>query len=158
MSDTNVLGSVVLKEGDQAVFTKGTAAEQWTKSPSHITESELLAQMEKYNIGTDASMAIHINNIIDREYVEVEGQDRKLVPTDLGKTLVESLYQIDPEIVEPTLRGKVELKMNQIASGKINFHQAVINILETFKDKYKYFVGHFGNLVDNLKKYYESSE
>ena len=81
-----------------------------------------------------------------------------MIPTDLGKTLVESLYQIDPEIVEPTLRGKVELKMNQIAQGKVNFHQAVTNILDTFKDKYKYFVSHFGNLVDNLKKYYESSE
>jgi DNA topoisomerase-3 len=33
--------------------------------------------MEKNGIGTDASMATHINNICDREYVKVVG-GRKL--------------------------------------------------------------------------------
>lgn len=114
--------------------------------------------MEKYNIGTDASMAVHINNVIAREYVVVQDTDRKLLPIDLGKTLVESLYQIDPEIVEPQLRGKVEKQMNEIACGSVDFHSSLISILSIFRDKFEYFVDHFENLVDNLKKYYESSE
>jgi DNA topoisomerase-3 len=43
--------------------------------------------MEKNGIGTDASMATHINNICDREYVKV-GTGRKLIPTQLGLNLV----------------------------------------------------------------------
>ena len=39
--------------------------------------------MEKHEIGTDASMASHINNICEREYVNV-GQNRRLIPTQLG--------------------------------------------------------------------------
>lgn len=44
--------------------------------------------------------------------MKVEGGSRQLIPTDLGLSLVESLYEIDPEIVQPTLRGNVERKMN----------------------------------------------
>jgi DNA topoisomerase-3 len=36
--------------------------------------------MEKNSIGTDASMATHINNICEREYVKIGG-GRKLEPT-----------------------------------------------------------------------------
>ena len=62
-------------------------------------------------------MAVHVKNIIDREYVKVEDNDRKLIPSELGSSLIESLYKIDPEIVEPQLRGKVEKKMDKIAKG-----------------------------------------
>lgn len=88
-----------------------------TSPPAEMTESELLELMESFHIGTDASMAVHVKNIIDREYVKVEDSNRKLIPTDLGTQLIESLFQIDPQIVEPQMRGNVEKKMDQIACG-----------------------------------------
>jgi DNA topoisomerase-3 len=50
--------------------------EDYTKPPERLTEAELLAQMERHNIGTDASMPVHITNIINREYVKVSGGNR----------------------------------------------------------------------------------
>jgi len=57
--------------------------------------------MDKFKIGTDASMATHINNICERSYVQVEGASRKLKPTDLGLSLVRGYKKIDPDLVAP---------------------------------------------------------
>merc|ERR1740139_689855 len=54
-----------------------------TEAPDYLTESELIEKMEKFAIGTDASMATHINNICERNFVTVTGQKRRLVPSKL---------------------------------------------------------------------------
>ena len=80
-----------------------------------MTESELITLMEQHGIGTDASMATHINNICERNYVKVTGSNRKLVPTDLGASLVHGYELIDPDLVAPTLRANIEKSVEMIA-------------------------------------------
>jgi DNA topoisomerase III len=53
-----------------------------------LSESELIELMEKFGIGTDASMATHINNICERDYVQIKGGSRKLEPTKMGLALI----------------------------------------------------------------------
>jgi DNA topoisomerase IA len=90
--------------------------EKKTTPPGYLTESELIGKMEKHGIGTDASIATHIENIMKRNYVRLE-TGRRLVPNKLGMVLVQGYHQIDSGLVLPTVRSDIEGQCNRIASG-----------------------------------------
>ena len=67
------------------------------KKDDYLTEAELIEEMEKNHIGTDASMSIHIENIVKRGYVQVDKENRRLIPTNLGRALIEALEKVEPD-------------------------------------------------------------
>ena len=74
-----------------------------TSPPDYLTESDLITLMERNKIGTDASLHTHISTICERNYVTVNPNSRKLVPTKLGVTLVHGFQQMDEQLVQPTV-------------------------------------------------------
>jgi DNA topoisomerase-3 len=50
-------------------ITQNKIVDGFTQAPGFLSEANLIAKMEKHGIGTDASIATHINNIIQRNYV-----------------------------------------------------------------------------------------
>jgi len=97
-----------------------------TQPPGYLKESELIGIMERDGIGTDASIATHINNIQKRKYVSVE-VGRVMVPSKLGITLIHGLMKIDPELCMPTIRATIEGEIKRIADGKATFESVVPN-------------------------------
>lgn len=67
--------------------------ERQTSPPDYLTEAELISLMEKHGIGTDASIPVHINNICERNYVNIIA-GRKLKPTTLGVVLVHGYQKV----------------------------------------------------------------
>jgi len=61
----------VYDSGDIIDIISTRVTENRTEVPGYLTEAELIAKMEENGIGTDASIATHINNIIERAYVHV---------------------------------------------------------------------------------------
>lgn len=118
-----------------------------TSAPGYLTEAELISVMERSGIGTDASIATHIENICKRNYVEV-GSGRTMLPTDLGVMLVQGYRAIDPDLVEPTVRSYVERQLDTIASGKQDLGTVVSHVLGQFMAKYRYFVTHIGEMEE----------
>lgn len=119
---------------------KGThVSEGRTEPPTHLSEADLISQMEKHGIGTDASIPTHIQNIIDRNYVTIQDPGRKLVPTALGNALVKGYCEIDPELALPQVRSNIEKSCELIAKGKADFNQVINHVLKVFKAKFVHF-------------------
>lgn len=76
------------KQGEVLPVASVNLTEGKTSPPDYLTESELIGLMEHNGIGTDASIPTHINNICQRNYVQVSGAGRKLIPTNLGIVLI----------------------------------------------------------------------
>jgi len=102
--------------------------------------------MEKYGIGTDASIPTHIQNITDRSYVQILDPGRRLVPTPLGNALVKGYCEIDPELALPQVRSHIEKSCEMIAKGKADFNKVISHVLDIFKAKFTYFKANVGTM------------
>ncbi|KAJ0403001.1 hypothetical protein ATCC90586_000529 [Pythium insidiosum] len=119
-----------------------------TTPPGYLTESELIGLMEKHGIGTDASIPAHINNICERNYVQL-GAGRSLVPTPLGVVLARGYHKVDPELVLPTVRASIEQQCTLIAKGVASKQDVLERALAMFKQKFEHFVSKIA-LMDAL--------
>lgn len=138
-------------KGDKIEVSKVELFEGQTVPPDYLSESELISLMEKNGIGTDASISVHINNICERNYVQVQA-GRKLVPTALGITLIRGYQCIDPDLCLPDIRGFIEQQITLVAKGEADHSCVVQHVLEQFKRKFIYFV----KQIDNMDALFEA--
>ncbi|CAO0801488.1 unnamed protein product [Mucor circinelloides] len=127
------------KQGEVLPIASVNLTEGKTSPPDYLTEAELIGLMEHNGIGTDASIPTHINNICQRNYVQVSGAGRRLIPTNLGIVLIHGYQKIDPELSLPTMRSDVEQQLNLIASGKAAHGDVLEYFLKMFAKKFAYF-------------------
>ncbi|KAL4819272.1 DNA topoisomerase [Aspergillus spinulosporus] len=100
-----------------------------TSPPNYLTEPELIGLMDANGIGTDATMAEHIERIKNREYIGemTRGSDRNavklLIPTRLGIALILGYEDVfaglaeSPSLSKPFLRKQMELEMRDVCAG-----------------------------------------
>ncbi|XP_031381136.1 DNA topoisomerase 3-beta isoform X2 [Punica granatum] len=150
---TSIMPWLAVSEKTLPQFTKGEKLEVskvelyegCTSAPDYLSESELISLMEKNGIGTDASISVHINNICERNYVQVQ-PGRKLVPTALGISLIRGYQCIDPDLCLPDIRSFIEQQITLVAKGQVEHSQVVRHVLQQFKQKFIYFVKQIGSM------------
>ena len=129
------------------------------KKDDYLTEAELIEEMEKNHIGTDASMSVHIENIVKRGYVEVDDENgRRLIPTNLGRALIEALENVEPDIILPKNRAKIEEYVSELAQGKKEYKEVLDYALEFYKNKYINVTENFDIILQVFGKYFELIE
>ncbi|KAF3456996.1 hypothetical protein FNV43_RR01653 [Rhamnella rubrinervis] len=97
---TTVMPWLVVHEKNLPQFLKGGKIEIWkvdlfegsTMPPDCLSENDLISLMEKNGIGMDASIPVHISNICERNFVQIENKnalfEAQFSPlADLGRNL-----------------------------------------------------------------------
>ncbi|KAI8341296.1 DNA topoisomerase [Chlamydoabsidia padenii] len=130
------------KQGETVPVKSVQMNEGKTSPPDYLTESELIGLMEHNGIGTDASISTHINNVCQRNYVQVSGSGRKMIPTNLGIVLIHGYQKIDTDLSLPRMRSDMEQQLSLIASGKAGHKEVLEYFLRLFEQKFAYFVNH----------------
>ncbi len=126
----NELPAISLTQGDTAALTAAEIKECETKPPRLLTESDLLTQMEKSNLGTPATRASIIEKLINTGYAMRE--KKNLIPTAKGLTVIKEI--ISPTLADVDLTAQWEIKLEEIAQGKYTL-DAFISEIEGFTKK-----------------------
>lgn len=108
---------------DTAVSPNFTVEEKLTTPPEPLTEAGLLAQMEKFGLGTPATRAEIIEKLVKSELMERTGHALRVTPK--GKQL---LNLVNKELVSPKLTAKWEKQLEDIAHGKMKSQKFIGDI------------------------------
>jgi DNA topoisomerase III len=102
-----------LEKGKSYSVGQVSMNKKMTEPPLRLSESDILAKMEKFGLGTPATRAEIIERIISSEVVE--RQNGRLYSTKKGKQLLEL---VNDELTSPELTAKWEKELEEIARGK----------------------------------------
>ena len=121
-----------MKKGDAAVYEKGAMKISTTKPPVRFTAATLLAGMKEihkyvknpeakkqlkdvYGIGTEATRAAIIDDLIQRKFLHAEGKKKYLHPTSAAFLLVDVLPD---EMTYPDSTAIWEDKLRSMSNGE----------------------------------------
>jgi DNA topoisomerase-1 len=129
-----------MEEGQTLTIDDFEKVEKETKPPSRYSQSKIVNELEKRNLGTKATRAQTVDRLYDRNYIE----EQPIEVTDLGLVVVETLEDYSPDLVSEDLTREFEEKMEQIREEKETREE----VLDAAQDK----------LIETLTNFRENQE
>ena len=123
----------VLTEGDELKLVNIKTKDHKTTPPPYYNEASLIKTLEKHGIGRPSTYAPTIKNILDRKYIAKQPKSNKLVATDLGITVTDSLKDFFKEIMDLSYTANVEEQLDKVAEGGEKW----IDLLSAFYANFK---------------------
>ena len=105
--------------------------QNFTKPPARYTEASLVKKLESEGIGRPSTYAPTIATIQAREYI-ILNEEKRLVPTQIGKVVNDFLVENFAEIVDLGFTAKIEDELDEIATGKIEWKKPLREFYEKF--------------------------
>ena len=119
-----------LKEGDVVSAEKITKDQHFTNPPARYTEASLVKTLEEFGIGRPSTYSATINQIMSRNYVELDG--RSIYPTELGKTVNEFLQENFDDVINVEFTAEMENALDRIAEDEIFWKDVLKNFYKDF--------------------------
>ena len=128
-----------LNEGDVISATKIEKDQHFTNPPARYTEASLVKTLEEFGIGRPSTYSATINQIMSRNYVELDG--RSIYPTKLGKTVNDFLQENFDDVINVEFTAEMESQLDKIAENEV-----------FWKDVLGAFYKDFSKDMENVKK------
>jgi len=134
-----------IAEQDPLGLKKLDPKQHFTQPPPRYTEASLVKELEKRGIGRPSTYNAIISTIQKRAYCSRE--NKRFVPTELGKKVSDMLSQNLPDIINVTFTAKMEEDLDKIAQGDAKRD----SVLNEFYAKFKKDLVAFGGNVTDKK-------
>ncbi len=124
-----------IEKGDKFDMLQSKPEQKWTKPPARYTEASLVKAMEEKGIGRPSTYTQSVSTIFAREYVEKQG--KSIVPTELGKVVVDMLIHYFPDIMDVGFTADMENKLDDIEYDGKDWHKVLSEFYDGFEDAVK---------------------
>ncbi len=146
---------VPIRDGERVKCIKAIVREGKTQPPKRYTQTSIIKEMERLNLGTKNTRVQIIDILRNRKYIE----GKTIRPTKLGETVVEVLEEHVPELTSPELTSKLEKAMKEIELGRrdpVEFINATLEqiseIMNKFKEKEEAIAERLANALEEVRR------
>ncbi len=122
-----------LQEGDLVDLVTLHADQHFTEPPPRYSEASLVKALEEHGIGRPSTYATIISTLQDREYVEMD--NRRFVPTDIGKIVNRFLTHHFHRYVEYGFTAAMEDELDAISRGEEEWTRPLDKFWKPFIDQ-----------------------
>jgi DNA topoisomerase-1 len=112
-----------LTSGERLACVEFLREQHFTQPPPRYTQASLIKELEERGIGRPSTYAPTIEVIEERNYVRQE--ERRLYPTELGKTVDGVLREHFPAIVDVAFTAEMEKRLDGIEEGTREYEPTI---------------------------------
>jgi DNA topoisomerase-1 len=105
-----------MKDGDVVTLMNIHGDQHFTEPPPRFSEASLVKALEEHGIGRPSTYATIISTLKDREYVEMD--NRRFIPTDIGKIVGGFLSKHFHKYVEYGFTAALEDELDAVSRGE----------------------------------------
>ncbi|HET9862610.1 MAG TPA: type I DNA topoisomerase, partial [Steroidobacteraceae bacterium] len=119
-----------MKDGDVVTLLNVHGDQHFTEPPPRYSEASLVKALEEHGIGRPSTYATIISTLKDREYVEMD--NRRFIPTDIGKIVNGFLSKHFHKYVEYGFTASLEDELDAVSRGEEDWTQPLKKFWKPF--------------------------
>ncbi len=120
-----------LSIGEKLKLLDAEKNQHFTKPPARFNESTLVKELDQLGIGRPSTYATILSTLVNRKYTEKI--ERKLIPTELGRTVNKLLVAKFPDIFNVKFTAQMENELDQIEDGEKNLKSVLTDFYDPFQ-------------------------
>jgi DNA topoisomerase-1 len=121
-----------MAEGDDVRLLEVHGEQHFTEPPPRFSEASLVKALEEHGIGRPSTYASIISTLRDREYVDME--NRRFIPTDIGKIVNGFLSKHFHKYVEYGFTAALEDELDAVSRGEEDWTEPLKKFWQPFID------------------------